>query len=1599
MKFVTYCGTASGEKVTWLADVYGRQEIIYQYECKDFSKDILYEACLKKSDSDIYYMNFEGTTSGQYTTASYYSVYNEFNTLAFIIAPSMFPNPPYQFNMKSYINSGDSMYLHLAGAPDNWYTSDFVVDDSWTAVKVGDAASLSTLQYYRVAFTVDHINLIAAYNIGLLFNGNAVAYINGAEVWKGNRIILSASNLKENNILAVSVDPKEETMNKTLSIYLTTQYSTEPNNCAYTLPSYTMYSHFSTSSLSKMFDFKINTYSDLGNNENLDAQLVFKDNTYAQFNAYRFVGSFAGTGDPREYYVAGRDRNSENWLRIDSRDDQTFYPGNATITMYDNLKAYNQLLLYVVHTNTQGLSSRDMQMFTCRQRNAQLAYPYKSYIIPLYVPFNPIWPLTRAVNNVTITPELPAGIYIDPATGRISGIASALSEAKEYTITSLYPISLSTKITLSVTACQGSIIKISKENVPFSVASEAFYVSPENHGEEYDLIMKQEDYSIDTMIKSYYFYRCVSSSLINITMANHKPYTQKWSSESRVRIAIYPYSDYTNDTLYTAPYQLLMSESWSEYEGNHYTLNLQPILYGQQEWKTLSDSIPENWYTSSFDDSTWNTVTTGSTTITSSVTLFRKSFSISFDVNKFDVFDLRVLYQEGIAIYINDHLLLSRHIPSHVTTTSLASGNYSELLWRKISFPGTYIQKGTNKIAILLLATTNPVEISYPFDLFMINVGTPYTRAVDLVTSSPRIDDAFDRDITSKATLKDDYIYNFTIQGVNDEYFYLSSYAIANYNLYGDTLIAHWTLQGRQNIHGDESWTTIDTRGDLVWGVRYTKRFFSVEHHDTIYNEYRFVDTTSYSMKTLDIAEIYFYSHSIINTVPSFIYLVNDTTSYRGVYLSELLPESCSQFHDYSISPNLPEGLIITKDQGAIRGIPTVTQERKQYTITAKNYLGESVHTTMYITIIECNGDNSLFILDLFYYNNYKAAKFDLYYGLESSYRPIDSVGSINYPYSSVWDPRNTSLMIRTYPYCLPSGYYQFGFSSNDGMKWILPAGYSIHNEDYTSIKMGSVRSTDRRVTEYFDSSVAIQKDVTKWSYLVTDDMNSDWIESDYDISKWKIAKGSSVECLSHKYIFLRSMFSIYNVTSHSSLDFKFTAYGDVRVFINSVLYYSYSREVDKLEEHTFSLITQGAYVKNRDNVICVEITTHSAVTTVPFYMNTAYTLSSCTRLFTQLVATPDTKTVVHDVNNLFDFNFFSLTQIESSDTQTIYVTFTSQEPPLFNSLHLQLWNTSYPISISIQGRSKENTMWRMVLGKTLIKGSEIGSIYIPVPKGVTKLRYLSITFNEGETASSILLSELSFAYCNYENMLCPSLDNFPSVGEGEYSYSLCEDGYDGYMYRYCDGLKLGKIKRDQCLLMPPTSITYPHNIYTFYTYMEIQDIIPTVRFIVTSFIISPSLPKGLSFNTTTGVISGMPQTSMSNQKYTVVGSNIQGSVNTTFTLNIYQSSCSSIGSYPPTFVGEETVIGCESGYFGERRRKCEYINNNIQWADAEEQCTSIIFVSISVLFVVSIITVILLLVIMKKMEQKKKVEIQNLRKARGGVVSEKRTDHEPLQI
>ena len=183
-----------------------------------------------------------------------------------------------------------------------------------------------------------------------------------------------------------------------------------------------------------------------------------------------------------------------------------------------------------------------------------------------------------------------------------------------------------------------------------------------------------------------------------------------------------------------------------------------------------------------------------------------------------------------------------------------------------------------------------------------------------------------------------------------------------------------------------------------------------------------------------------------------------------------------------------------------------------------------------------------------------------------------------------------------------------------------------------------------------------------------------------------------------------------------------------------------------------------------------------------------------------------------HDISSSGTFNYPSW----AFDYRTRYEAFSSPSSlpryvigsfetiiPLINSIRLYTQDcpTCSPRSFIVSG-SNSDSSWTTLFTQSSQTYNQFSwkqwSLNSP-----SQFKSIKFTVNSVRSTTWAALPELQFMTCKPTGSVCPSIDNYPSVGEGQISPSSCPEGYSGYSYRQCSNGVLGEVKLDHCVFIP----------------------------------------------------------------------------------------------------------------------------------------------------------------------------------------------------
>ena len=302
-----------------------------------------------------------------------------------------------------------------------------------------------------------------------------------------------------------------------------------------------------------------------------------------------------------------------------------------------------------------------------------------------------------------------------------------------------------------------------------------------------------------------------------------------------------------------------------------------------------------------------------------------------------------------------------------------------------------------------------------------------------------------------------------------------------------------------------------------------------------------------------------------------------------------------------------------------------------------------------------------------------------------------------------------------------------------------------------------------------------------------------------------------------------------------------------------------------------------------------------------------------------------------------------------------------------FNNFGMQTVYTCTGYGFSFYVRMDTSDEYISALELTGQSTQALSRVTWSVPVGIAG--FVQLRFEVDVAASSIVyLSSYMLLYCKPSgSSICPAIGDYPSVGEGEISPASCEEGYRGYSYRTCTNGQLGEINYEYCTQKLPDKLLYDSSIYNLIMDTNVVINSPEYVNIIEEFYLAENtfLPAGLTLNTVTGEITGIPTEETTLKTYTIYGKNQAGITYVTINISVQKGTCKAEGNFPTTNVGEVYVYDCALGgsYVGTQKRACKLGETNGEWQSVSGYCMPVAMIIILVVIAIIIIAVVVFLV------------------------------------
>ncbi|KAK8805530.1 hypothetical protein WA158_002186 [Blastocystis sp. Blastoise] len=1576
-KFVLSGEYANGTQILWTSSCTKTNVPLYDSLTIPRTESLLYDIAFKPRD--------------RYD--SYIAIYDEYNSMVLKFQVAVIqPQQIIHFSLEKPITKDSQIVYTEQSVPEIWYKEDYPATEFSSIQQNSTVENMQAIQYYRKTFSISDLSIYAAFSLFMAFNGNITIYINDQFIWKGYILTFPMYYLKKSNLLSICVESPASsssfsTPSSIIDLYMTLYYANEENQkCASTINKYDVTSSPTEKTASNLFDYLLYTWYHSDATVNNSVTIIFPKNEYININAYRFYTFIYYNEQPESWTIEGSTDESNDFSLLSKMIHYSVVSYYRFYNLYANSNALKQIKFtnLKIASSTTKTSLQDIHYLTCSipspLSTSSSIYPSSPsflYTFTKDIPITTIKPIIYGYSQFTTNPELLPGISIDPLNGYISGTPTQLQSASVYSIIASSPFHYEVQLTLSVSECQGS--RLILDRYQRLSASKQNTESAILYNKNNDIIYEQQPYIDFASIYGVRYHLCAATGLFTLNLSPHNLSSSNYDTDSYILIHYAPQPIQPLDTkdINYSQYILLGKYHYNEKENYIFTFDTSFILPYGSSFHSLYGSIPEGWYSESFDDSRWNNVILNDSPTPSSINLYRTSITLT-TVSLYGSYEFFFYTMTGTILYINGNEVWRNKVNDTITVDSTSTSDYSSIIYRRITISSRYFKSGSNIIAVLHTPPKSLNTTNY-FQILLRVIETSTRDAITSYNADYKEAGYYDHDYDTAVSKSYPDQNTISILSKNDEFSTLTGYSLIA-DIYSTSDIPRsWVFMGRYNYEGRST--------SSLWEVIHNMTYYSLlsspkryiylipVSERRLYNEYQFIDITNYGQSSYNLKEIELFVENPMERQVELTYDKTGVTGYVGVYIQKLSPYTTIYKH-YSSLPPLPEGISINPNTGIITGLPAVDAPTTNYTITALSYDGSTVSTIVTITIYNCpKGSNLLSMIFYYYFDKHDInIAIDMAHGTSGIHE-----NSINDFYKDTYLPPNKELILsRLYSFCNDDTNILLKLVAGFRDRYDYPFGYTMYYPSSYVVKSAPITSTESIYSEDIEVIQPVNTPKSILYYKTTDSIQEDWLNLKDNLTTWTIANDNIIQGNKKRIIYIRSIFSLESLESHSSIDFILTTSGSPSVYINKQLVYTSEEHINR--KHTFTFILQGKPIRTQNNSIGIQLLFENPQEEVLIDIHSHYSTDICASYINSFSYSIKESFVASPLlDSIFDRDYYTYSSLSNPD---IYVAFTEEQGLYINSIHLTTGTQKPPETITIYGKPTIDGEWMLLLDNYKIEISNSKDIYIPFYAGILQFPYYHLLFNS-ELSSSYSISDLSFSYCPYSYSFCDSIDGYPPVAEHAYSYIHCGNGFTGFSYRYCDGLYFDVEKRENCHYLKPTDFKYSKDTYVLYTYNTIQDITPTYNNIVSSFSIDRDLPSGIQFDTITGTISGFPlEVFTKTLEYTITAKNPEYTTTTTLYLRILPGRCEAIDIYPATNISESVILPCGNGYIGTKSKTC-FVNeeNRIIWDKTEERCISIFLIVFLPLSVILILIVIAILVIHKHTDAKRKIEIANLRR------------------
>ena len=374
-----------------------------------------------------------------------------------------------------------------------------------------------------------------------------------------------------------------------------------------------------------------------------------------------------------------------------------------------------------------------------------------------------------------------------------------------------------------------------------------------------------------------------------------------------------------------------------------------------QEWKTLAStsSIPSDWNTVGFGDSSWTPATMGSAPTMSGTQYFRKTFT---GIAGMAAYEYRFNYRYGIIAYLNGVEIYRDHMAAGtVTPSSTSSGSFNSYEYHGVIRSAAVVTVGNNVLAVELhfpSAGENAVD----FDAFVAALvpssstveDTPcfvysYPTVITGSGTNPAYAGDWNKGTYPSASLPATMNYELSgpMAAVNGVRFYPSGSPMSS--------PAAFKVEGST---GASAWSTVLEKSGQTYTSNKYKSLYNTFAFQS-YGSYRMTVTALAGSSTISVYE----AQLLVCNVPLPTSIAFDPASYTyyAYYQDVNIHPTMTDFTSCTIQPALPAGLSLDTNTCTVSGKATATLPSMTFTMTSVMD-SMSISGTFTLEISECSG-------------------------------------------------------------------------------------------------------------------------------------------------------------------------------------------------------------------------------------------------------------------------------------------------------------------------------------------------------------------------------------------------------------------------------------------------------------------------------------------------------------------------------------------------------------------------------------------------------------------------------------------------------------------